>query len=207
MNLKVLLYATFNICMLCTEKFHHNWQVYIGVQNERNKVFFTSMEHIWNRLVKTLPSAYNWRLCLIISAPSVMPLAITWPRYLTVAIPHRWPYHWQQMMFKDYVYICASSLYFYILELFLELYIIACSLLYFSQAHSNSRSPVAEGDNSTRSAAYIKWLIIISPDKQPVLQQLNRYTHWTDKAIKYHPDAPRYSHERDPIGNCPIWHT
>ena len=45
MNLKALLYATFNLCMLCTETFHHNWQVYIGVQNEQNKVFFTSMEH------------------------------------------------------------------------------------------------------------------------------------------------------------------
>ena len=46
MNLKALVYATFNLCILCTEKFHHNWQVYIGVQNDRNKVFFTSMEHI-----------------------------------------------------------------------------------------------------------------------------------------------------------------
>ena len=27
--------------------------------------------------------------------------------------------------------------------------------------------------NNTRSSAYIKWLIIISPDKQPVLQQLS----------------------------------
>ena len=27
MNLNALLYATFNLCMLRTEKFHHNWQV------------------------------------------------------------------------------------------------------------------------------------------------------------------------------------
>ena len=31
MNLKALLYATFNLCMLFTERFHHNWQVYMQV--------------------------------------------------------------------------------------------------------------------------------------------------------------------------------
>ena len=35
MNLNALLYATFNVFILCTEKFHHNWQVYTGVQNDR----------------------------------------------------------------------------------------------------------------------------------------------------------------------------
>ena len=56
MNLKALLYATFNLCILCTEKFHHNWQVYIGVQNERNKVFFIILD-VCNSLLSNIASA------------------------------------------------------------------------------------------------------------------------------------------------------
>ena len=41
-----LPYATFNLCMLCTEKCHHYWQLYIGVQNERNKVDLHCMFHL-----------------------------------------------------------------------------------------------------------------------------------------------------------------
>ena len=119
---------------LC-KKFHHNWQVYIGVQNERNKVFFSSMEHIWNRLDKTLPSAYNWRLCLIISASSVMSLVITWPRHLTLATsPMAIP-----LTANEGLGTCNVARFLHIKTLlFLELYIIACSLLYFSQASNNS---------------------------------------------------------------------
>ena len=40
MNLKALLYATFNLCMLCTDKFHHNndWKD-IDVSKERDELY------------------------------------------------------------------------------------------------------------------------------------------------------------------------
>ena len=38
----------------------------------------------------------------------------------------------------------------------------------------NAFIPVADGDINTKSYAYIMWLIIVSPDTHPVLQQLRR---------------------------------
>ena len=40
MNLKALLYATFNLCMLCTEKFNHNNdRKYRDVSKERDELY------------------------------------------------------------------------------------------------------------------------------------------------------------------------
>ena len=83
--LNALLYATCSLCKLRAVYLDHNWQVYKGVQKVWNNTFLTSSEHIWKRLDRTLPWAYNCRLCLIISSSSDISLQIMWPRYFTLS--------------------------------------------------------------------------------------------------------------------------
>ena len=68
-----------------------------------------------------------------------MSLVITWPRYLTLATsPMAIP-----LAANEGLGTCNVARFLHIKTLlFLELYIIACSLLYFSQASNNSRGPL-----------------------------------------------------------------
>ncbi len=49
-----------------------------------------------------------------------------------------------------------------------------CMFQAINLAQSNSFIPVADGDINTKSYAYIRWLILVSPDTHRVLQQLRR---------------------------------
>ena len=51
--------------------------------------------------------------------------------------------------------------------LFALLYFMSCSMPYAEHTDSNNDKPIAEGDRSTKSSAYMRWLINVVPIVQP----------------------------------------
>ena len=136
----------------------------------RNNTFVTSSEHIWKRLDRTLPWAYNCRLCFIIIIRHIVANNVTevfnlirFTNYATIYSKYR-----RSSMSHSFV---SANQHTTLLRV-RPLYTTSCEILNSSHAQSNSLSPVADGDKRTKSSAYIRWLIVILPDKHPVLQRL-----------------------------------
>ena len=69
-----------------------------------------------------------------------------------------------------------------------------CSMPYGKHTDSNNDKPIAEGDRSTKSSAYMRWLINVVPIVQPTLLSFSlisdhpcRYRKYTEG--EYLPDV------------------